>query len=385
MSNNKLIIAAAGSGKTTYIIKKALEIKDKNVLITTYTEANAEEIRKKVLDKCGYIPKNITIQTWFSFLLQHGVRPYQSSMNVDLHDRRINFFLSETGSTTSYKGRDGKTYSWAKDKNFYQYYFLSKSNLKICSDTIADFIVSANKNTKGEVIDRISRIYPYIFIDEIQDLAGWELEIIKLLFESNSEVLLVGDPRQVTYLTHHSPKYKKYRDGKIQDFLNSECKKDSYEIDTTTLKNTHRNNKEICDFSSQLFPDYEKCEPCTCTKCRSDKKEFEGIYAVREQDVPAYSDQFSPVILKWSGAITPEWNFGKSKGLTFERVLIYPTKTGGKSMVSWLKNRTIDLSNETRSKFYVAITRARYSVGLVYNYKANETLESITNYVPANG
>lgn len=385
MSNNKLIIAAAGSGKTTYIIKKALEIKDKNVLITTYTEANAEEIRKKVLDKCGYIPKNITIQTWFSFLLQHGVRPYQSSVNVDLHDRRINFFLSETGSTTSYKGGDGKTYSWAKDKNFYQYYFLSKSNLKICSDTIADFIVSANKNTKGEVIDRISRIYPYIFIDEIQDLAGWELEIIKLLFESNSEVLLVGDPRQVTYLTHHSPKYKKYRDGKIQDFLNSECKKDSYEVDTTTLKNTHRNNKKICDFSSQLFPDYEKCEPCTCTKCRSYKKEFEGIYAVNEQDISAYCDQFSPVILKWSGAIPPEWNFGKSKGLTFERVLIYPTKTGGKSMVSWLKNRTIDLSNETRSKFYVAITRARYSVGIVYNYKANETLESITNYVPAYG
>lgn len=384
MSKNKLIIAAAGSGKTTYIINNALEIKNKNVLITTYTEANSDEIRKKIIDKCGYIPKNITIQTWFSFLLQHGVRPYQSSMNTDLYDRKINFYLSETGSTTTYKGRDGKTYSWSKDKNFYQYYFLSKNNLKICSDTIADFVVSANKNTKGKVIDRISRIYPYIFIDEVQDLAGWELEIIKLLFESNSITLLVGDPRQVTYLTHHSPKYKKYRDGKIQDFLISECQKNSYEIDTNTLRNTHRNNKEICDFSSQLFPDYEKCEPCTCTECRTYQKESEGIFVVRGEHVDDYCNRFNPVILKWSGARMPDWNFGKSKGLTFERVLIHPTKTGDKSIVSWLKNRKTDLSSETRSKFYVAITRARYSVGIVYDWEDGQQINDIIKWTLSN-
>ncbi|HRN70013.1 MAG TPA: UvrD-helicase domain-containing protein [Candidatus Woesebacteria bacterium] len=394
MNKNKLIIAAAGSGKTTYIIKKALEIKDKNVLITTYTEANSDEIRKKVIEERGYIPKNITIQTWFSFLLQHGVRPYQSIIHEGLNNIKIGFLLTEerSGKKVDASGnviygtnpKNGKKFPifWGKDN--IGHYFFTK-NKKIYSDKTAEFIVDANTKMNGEIIHRIARIYPYIFVDEVQDLAGWELEILKLLFESNSNILLVGDPRQVTYLTHHSIKYQKYRDGKIQDFLNNECKKDSYEIDTTTLKNTHRSNKEICDFSSQLFPDYEKCEPCTCTKCRSDKKEFEGIYAVREQDVPAYSDQFSPVTLKWSGAIPPEWNFGKSKGLTFERVLIYPTKTGGKSMVSWLKNRTIDLSSETRSKFYVAITRARYSVGIVYNFKANETLESINNYIPNNG
>lgn len=382
MSKNKLIIAAAGSGKTTYIINNALEIKDKNVLITTYTEANSEEIRKKVLDRCGYLPKNITIQTWFSFLLQHGVRPYQSSMNVELHDRRINFYLSERGSTTSYKGRDGKTYSWSKDKNFYQYYFLSKNNLKICSDTIADFIVTANKTTKGEVIDRISRIYPYIFIDEVQDFAGWELEIIKLLFESKSEVLLVGDPRQVTYLTHHSTKYRKYRDGKIQDFIKDKCKKDTYEIDTTTLKDTHRNNKAICDFSSQLFPDYEKCEPCSCDNCRNYIQESEGIFIVRNDYIDNYCDRFKPTILRWSGAVHPDWNFGKSKGLTFDRVLIYPTTSGKSSMLRWLKDSSTKLSNEARSKLYVAITRARYSVAFVHDCNSSDALNNIIIYEP---
>ena len=51
------------------------------------------------------------------------------------------------------------------------------------------------------------KAYQYICIDEIQDLAGYDLEIIKLLFESSSSVLLVGDPRQVTYLTNHSQKH----------------------------------------------------------------------------------------------------------------------------------------------------------------------------------
>ena len=51
MKNNRLIVAAAGSGKTTFLVKEALKIKDKNVLMTTFTEANEAEIRKKIIEK----------------------------------------------------------------------------------------------------------------------------------------------------------------------------------------------------------------------------------------------------------------------------------------------------------------------------------------------
>ncbi len=64
MCKNKLIIAAAGSGKTTFLVNQAKEIQDENVIITTYTEANEAEIRNKFN---GHVPPNITIQTWFSF------------------------------------------------------------------------------------------------------------------------------------------------------------------------------------------------------------------------------------------------------------------------------------------------------------------------------
>ena len=65
---NKLIIAGAGTGKTTYLIDKALEIQEK-VLITTFTINCKNEIIEKIIKQKGYVPKNIVIQTWFSMLL----------------------------------------------------------------------------------------------------------------------------------------------------------------------------------------------------------------------------------------------------------------------------------------------------------------------------
>ena len=140
MSKNKLIIAAAGSGKTTYLVEQAKKIKGENVLITTYTEANEAEIRNKFK---GGIPRNITIQTWFSFLLQHGVRPYQSVMNDNLHDKKIGFYLSEKKSGFRFLNRtnDKPTY-WGED-NFYKFYF--SNDLKIYSDKTSKFIYECNK------------------------------------------------------------------------------------------------------------------------------------------------------------------------------------------------------------------------------------------------
>ena len=46
---NRLIIAAAGSGKTTYLVRQAMQQSD-SVLITTYTIANELEIRKKFVE-----------------------------------------------------------------------------------------------------------------------------------------------------------------------------------------------------------------------------------------------------------------------------------------------------------------------------------------------
>lgn len=63
----------------------------------------------------------------------------------------------------------------------------------------------------------------------------------------------------------------------------------------------------------------------------------------------------------------------KSKGRTYDDVLIYPVG----SVQKWLSNHEQDLKEQTRSRFYVAVTRARYSVGIVLPDKEANQLNDI--------
>lgn len=371
---NKLLIAAAGSGKTTYLINKALEIKNENVLITTYTEANAGEIKKKLITFRGLIPENITIQTWFSFLLSQAVKPYQDLMHKDLYEQKIGFFLTEKPSGYRFINRNNQPVYWG-ERDFFKYYFTP--DLKIYSDKIASFIIRCNTISSGRVFERISKIYPHIFIDEVQDLAGWELEIIKLLFTTNSEICLVGDPRQVTYLTHHPRKYVKYKFGKIDQFIDEQCPSGSCDIDYKTLSTTHRNNQEICDFASRVFPEYDESSPCNCKNCRANASGHKGVFLVKKSVIEKYTNLYKPTILRWSKSEYPEWNFGKSKGLTFDHVLIYPTS----SITQWLRDNNSELSLTSKCKLYVALTRARYSVGIIVKDNVLLPIKGATVYV----
>lgn len=357
--SNKLIIAGAGTGKSTFIIEKALELsKDKKILITTYTNENEEEIKKKMIKKEGCIPANIKIQTWWSFLLKHGVKPYQGIMFEQLYDKNIKGLNLVSEKSGTYKV-NGKIYPYPKTK--IEYYF--SKQLKIYSDKISDFIINCNEKSKGAVIKRLETIYDYLYVDEVQDLAGYDLEIIKLLFKSNINIELVGDPRQVTYLTHNSTKNKKFRNGKIKDYLLTD-KKLSYDLEETRLTKSHRNNFEICNFANKLYPEYPKIVPCDC--CHKYNEDHEGIYVVGKERVEKYLEKYDAVQLRndRKTLVNEKFKyltFGKSKGITLNRVLIYPTK----AICDWLKNPQSELKDSTRAKLYVAITRAKYSVAFV--------------------
>jgi DNA helicase-2/ATP-dependent DNA helicase PcrA len=351
---NKLVIAAAGAGKTSFLIDEAIK-RNENVLITTYTRSNAEEIRKKIYNREGYIPSNIEIQTWFEFLLRQGVRPFQGTMHDYLFERKIGFFLVNQKST---KG--------ISQTNILKYYFNKK--LQIFSDKISDFIIKCDDKLNGDIISRISKIYSHIFIDEIQDLVGYDLDILKKLILSKTELLMVGDPRQTTYATHPTDKYKKYQNGKIIEFIKNEINKKICicEIDDMTLNQSHRNNEKICFFSSQLFPGLPKSIACKCESCRNYDLEHIGVFLLQKEKLAEYLKKYNPVQLRWDirkkcNTNYPVFNFGDSKGLSFDRVIIYPTK----DMKTWIDNNSTELADETKAKFYVALTRARKSVAIV--------------------
>jgi len=367
--NNKLIIAAAGSGKTTFLVDEALKQKEGKVLITTYTQANEAEIRKRIIEKNKCIPKNITVQTWFSFLLKHGVRPFQGI----LFEKKIKGLIL-VNSQSGLKGytKSKRPIYFGEEKEFEKHYF--SNALKIYSDKLSKFVFRCNEKSNGNVIDRISRIYSHIFIDEVQDLAGYDLELLKLFFNCSSTTLLVGDPRQGTYSTNSAPKNKQFKKANIINFFSDQI--ENLTKDDTSLMTNYRCNKPICDLSNKLFPNF----PPT-TSGNNATTEHSGVFFIKPQDVESYLQKFKPVQLRDNKSTNVNenykvMNFGEAKGLSFDRVLIYPTLP----FIKWLKDNKFELAETSRSKLYVAITRARHSVAIIC--EENLTIDGITNYNP---
>jgi DNA helicase II / ATP-dependent DNA helicase PcrA len=140
-------------------------------------------------------------------------------------------------------------------------------------------------------------------------------------------------------------------------------------IDETTLSINHRCNQPLCDLSNALFPNLTATISSNLkTTCH------DGIFLLRRSAVESYLFRFRPIQLRHSSAVavsdsSPVMTFGDSKGLSFDRAVIYATK----DIEKWLKNQLVVLTPITRAKFYVALTRARYSAGIVIsdNFRSN--------------
>lgn len=364
---NKIVAAAAGSGKTTYLVEEAVKIRGERVLITTYTESNEAEIRQKFFERVGHVPANVVIMTWFSFLIAHGVKPFQGG----LFDFSVaGMVLVSTQSGLRYRTRLGQPVFWPEEEIDKHYFDPSR---RAYSDKLPKLAIRCNERSGGAVIDRISRVFPNIFVDEVQDLAGYDLDILAALAGSSARLLMVGDPRQVTYLTHHERRHQKYADGGILDFLRTELpKKIPIDIDETTLNRSHRNSAVICAVSSRLFPALPVSQACDCARCRPPPPPGAGVFILQKADYAHYLATVRPMQLRdkvTSSGVdhrSPAMNFGESKGRGFDHVVIVPTGP----MRDWLTDPASELKPQSRAKFYVALTRGRHSVAVAMDWES---------------
>ena len=310
---NKLFIAGAGCGKTTFIIENALKIKDKKVLITTYTDNNECSIKNKIIEKNGFIPNNIKVQTWFSFLIQHGAKPYLACWFKDIDN--INGLSFVQGYNKNHPAYINK----AQSKNRY----FSKDN-KIYSIVLSEFVFRCNELSQNKVIIRLENIFDTIFIDEVQDLAGYDFDLLKLLFDSNIKICLVGDMRQRIYKTNTSNKNSFKNNNRnesynIQQYIINK-KINNCEIDEETLNKSYRNNEMICDFSSKLYPNIKAVQSCSANQNTG----HDGVFYIKLNEVNKYLSLYSldriiqlrdkkNSATKYINSKYPIMNFGKSK------------------------------------------------------------------------
>ena len=353
-SANRIILASAGSGKTTTIVSEAARERGVRSALVTYTNNSEAELRIKANRICGCVPPNLRTATWFGFLLQHLIRPYQRAAYAG-RVRGLHFvngmsarFIKETDTELHYFGRPGEIYV----------------------DKVSKFACKLIQETHGKPVARLARIVDRIYVDEAQDLAGYDLQLMEHLLDSDITVVLVGDHRQATFKTNQSAKNRRFERERIIDKFEEWQHSGKAKIEIH--RHSYRCVQEICDAADKLFPDVHG------TNSRNDTRTgHDGVFLVRQRDVGAYVERFSPQTLRYSRRKknvpgTP-YNFGEAKGMTFERVLIVPHRPLEKYCVT---GELADAGREL-SKIYVAMTRARQSVGIVVPNGTNEGIAPV--------
>ena len=375
MSKNKLLLAAAGSGKTTYILenvqKLRLERSNKKIIIVTYTTENQESVRRKLIEKHGFIPDGVMVMGWFSFLLEFFIRPFKGTVIPKLYDRHVGLAFVANGSGTG-KSNNGSFYS-LYGKGDLERKFLNKTKDAIYSDKLSEFACLCCRENEKDFTRRTTNILKAVFIDEAQDLAGWDYEIIKILcrISLSSGCILCGDVRQRTYKTSNGQKYKNFD---IFQFVTSKMKDEKYniDIDERSLNLSHRCVEDICNFASSLTPQFPPMRPCSCETCcerRSVYDHRKGVFLIRKRHLASFIREYNPVTLIWDRRSMKHvkteqyFTFGRSKGLEFDSVLIVPTKV----LLNFLSSNDGEegLSKILDPKCYVAFTRARFAVAII--------------------
>ncbi|NLB79575.1 MAG: UvrD-helicase domain-containing protein [Clostridiaceae bacterium] len=390
--NNQVVFAAAGNGKTYAICecaREAINSGNKYVLLISYTNEGIRSLENEYRKQNnGVLHERLIIKSWYSFLLSEFIKPYQCLLQLKIKSGRNEYdtILRENliRSIAFYQVMPPKR---GFKQTHLQYYINGARD--IIPDRVSHLAYKCNEDSGGKSINRMERIYSHVFIDELQDYAGWDLEIIKLLFNSAMQLKCVGDYKQATFRTNKSPKNKQYHDEAIRNFFVELEKENLCSLKYATT--TRRFNQEICDFINTICPDEESTVKPDTTLYQ-EGIEHRGVYLIDIKYLEHYCAVYRPVILRFKRNVDVPFqhsceifNYGGSKGATYERTVIIPVGT----VLPFLEEQVYISANQTRARFYVACTRAKYSVVFATDdaiennvFKAVE-LEIDGEYIPA--
>ena len=366
---HQFIHACAGSGKTKHVIDHCIQgASDVRRLIITLTTSGQDELERrfqKAVNCSSSIPE---VSGWYAFLLDHIVRPY---LPLKFPNQRLNGFIFDSG--------DAKSSVRFKPKTDARRYFNEIG--MAYKDNLEDLAVSLMDEADGLVENRLGLIYDEIIIDEAQDISRAGLEVVaRLLHQDSIRCLLVGDSRQSLLDSSLASKKNKYADRQsllkwYQQFKDEGC------LTITEKVETYRFNKAIASFSDSIFPPSDGFS--STVSLMNERTYHDGVFLVAKEDLMQYATTFEPVILRhsknsWKSQVKLNpINFGVSKGRTYERVMILPTKPIQDFCLlgKYLKDKSA-------CGFYVAVTRAKYSVAIVIDRTRKELQQSAISNIP---
>lgn len=221
-SNQLLITAGPGSGKTTVLTKRTeylineKNILPENILAITFTRRAAQEMRERLSKLLGDLVKPINIHTFhslcFSILKKH-------------HEIAG---LNENFTVMSEQEKE-----LCKDEKLLE-------NALGFDDLINLTIKLFDEHS--EILKTYNDLFKYVSVDEYQDIDENQYKLIRLLVPQDGNIFVIGDPNQAIY---------GFRGGNSKFFNN--FKEDYPDTQIINLKNNYRSTNNIVDASNQMI------------------------------------------------------------------------------------------------------------------------------------
>lgn len=411
-----LVIAGAGTGKTSTLIEKVKNIikegstDSTNILILTFSRKAAGEIRERVRSVIGERADNITAGTFHSFCLgflrahdkiflkSEGFTSFPRVIDDDLREELIHQLVEDALEDffglpvdlvkyllESYDRLDnqikkklirmGISDNIARLRDLFR--DLKRERNCIDFQDMIDYsirLLKENRDIRLSIIER----FRYILVDEFQDTSEDNFRLIKLMLpDSNPSLFVVGDDWQSIY---------GFRDARVEYIVR--MRSFFPDVRVFKLRTNYRSRKEIVLISNRFIG---KNRVRTRKRIRSFKGRGGVIRGIR---VGGFADEIRSIqrILdveinnteeiallyrnNWQGEYIIEYlndyrkyidekriqlmTIHSSKGLEFHTVII----AGLSDEI--IPDKSSDLEEERRL-LYVALTRARERLYLLYH------------------
>ena len=235
VGTQQMIAAGAGSGKTkvitykvSYLIKKGF--KPDSILVLTFTNKAAEEMKEKIKALVGKRADAIWIGTFYSIfanILRNEAKYINYKDNFSVYDvedslslvnnvmgalgveiegltpssvkHRITYLKNHMITPQVYRKKIAKTKKEEIISNIYEEYQnrLIANNAMDFEDLLLQPIDLFN--SKKQILQKYKKKFKYVIIDEFQDTNKAQYEIIKLLISRGCKIAVVGDDAQGIY------------------------------------------------------------------------------------------------------------------------------------------------------------------------------------------
>jgi len=223
-----LILAGAGSGKTTTIVSRlaylieVLGIPASNTLTLTFTNKAAKEMRERALNmvtQSAYPPLLCTFHKFGLLFLKFNIHLLGRQNNfvvIDTDDKKriikkINSELPTqlvASEISRYKNsllspdeayKQSELFNYQQIAKVYEEYekYLDENNLVDFDDLIALTYKLLDRNP--QLAEQTSQKYQYIMVDEYQDTNELQLKLIQKLCSAHKNICVVGDDDQSIY------------------------------------------------------------------------------------------------------------------------------------------------------------------------------------------